>query len=72
MPIVSPDTKKAGIPGGEGGQWPRGPVAVSPADPDFLLLPIDVGGLYRSLDGGKNWAGHAWSAGTRAARTPSP
>ena len=56
MPILTPEAKKAGIfPGGEGGQWPRGPVAVSPADPDFLLLPIDVGGLYRSLDGGAHW-----------------
>ncbi|MBC8101392.1 MAG: hypothetical protein H7Z41_02230, partial [Cytophagales bacterium] len=56
MPLLSPEAKKAGIsPGGEGGQWPRGGVAVGPADPDFLLLPIDVGGLYRSLDGGRNW-----------------
>ena len=55
IPIVSADAKKAGAAGGEGGQWPRGPVAVSPADPNFLLLAIDVGGLYRSLDGGKNW-----------------
>jgi len=57
MPILTPDAKAAGIfPGGEGSQWPRGPVAVSPADPGFLLLPIDVGGLYRSLDGGAHWA----------------
>ena len=56
MPFVSPVDARAGIkPGGEGGQWPRGPIAVSPADPDFLLLPIDVGGLYRSLDGGRHW-----------------
>ena len=55
MPIVSADARKAGIAGGEGSQWPRGPVAVSPADPNFLLLPIDVGGLYRSLDGGAHW-----------------
>ena len=56
MPLLTPESKKAGVsPGGEGGQWPRGPVAVSPADPDFLLLPIDVGGLYRSLDGGAHW-----------------
>ena len=56
MPLLPPDAAKAGIfPGGEGAQWPRGTIAVSPADPDFLLLPIDVGGLYRSLDGGKNW-----------------
>ena len=55
MPLASPEMKAAGIPGGEGAQWPRGPVAVSPADPSFLLLPIDVGGLYRSLDGGEHW-----------------
>ncbi len=56
MPLLPPDAKAKGIfPGGEGAQWPRGPVAVSPADPNFLLLPTDVGGLYRSLDGGANW-----------------
>ena len=56
MPILTPEARAAGVfPGGEGGQWPRGPVAVSPADPNFLLLPIDVGGLYRSLDGGAHW-----------------
>ncbi len=55
MPIVSAEAKSAGVGGGEGTQWPRGPVAVSPADPNFLLLPTDVGGLYRSLDGGANW-----------------
>jgi len=56
MPILTPEAKAGGVfPGGEGSQWPRGPVAVSPADPNFLLLPIDVGGLYRSLDGGAHW-----------------
>lgn len=56
MPLLTPEARKAGVfPGGEGSQWPRGPVAVSPADPNFLLLPIDVGGLYRSLDGGAHW-----------------
>jgi lysophospholipase L1-like esterase/photosystem II stability/assembly factor-like uncharacterized protein len=56
MPLLSPEAKKAGVsPGGEGCQWPRGGVVISEADPSFMLLPIDVGGLYRSLDGGKNW-----------------
>jgi len=56
VPLLTREAKAAGIhPGGEGGQWPRGPVAVSPADPRFLLLPIDVGGVYRSLDGGRHW-----------------
>ena len=46
MPLLTAEARKAGVTlGGEGSQWPRGPVAVSPADPDFLLLPIDVGGL---------------------------
>jgi hypothetical protein len=56
IPLLSPEAQQAGIfPGGEGAQWPRGPIAVSPADPGFLLLPIDVGGVYRSIDGGKHW-----------------
>ncbi len=55
MPLLSAAQARAGHAGGEGGQWPRGPVAVSPSDPNFLLLPIDVGGLYRSLDGGRTW-----------------
>jgi hypothetical protein len=57
MPLVSPESlKMPGVTiGGEGGQWPRGAPAVAPSDPNFLLLPIDVGGLYRSTDGGKLW-----------------
>ncbi len=56
MPLLPLSAAKAEVRiGGEGSQWPRGPIAVSPADPDFLLLPIDVGGLYRSLDGGRTW-----------------
>jgi hypothetical protein len=65
MPLLSPAAAAGGVyPGGEGGQWPRGPVVVSESDPDFLLLPIDVGGVYRSLDGGKNWglAMSGWNA----------
>ena len=65
MPLLTPEAKAAGVsPGGEGSQWPRGPVAVSPADPNFLLLPIDVGGLYRSQDGGTHWtiAMSGWEA----------
>ena len=57
MPLVSPESlKMPGVTiGGEGGQWPRAAPQVSSADPNFLLLPIDVGGLYRSTDGGKMW-----------------
>ena len=65
MPLLTPEAAAAGIsPGGEGGQWPRGPVTVSRGNPDFLLLPIDVGGVYRSLDGGRHWnlAMAGWNA----------
>lgn len=64
MPIRSAQMKAAGQIGGEGAQWPRGDLAVSPSDPNFLLLPIDVGGLYRSLDGGATWniAMQGWHA----------
>ncbi len=56
MPMLTPAARKAGVfPGGEGGQWPRDAPAMSDADPNFLLLAIDVGGLYRSLDGGNHW-----------------
>lgn len=65
MPLLAGEAAAAGIaPGGEGGQWPRGPVVVASRDPDFLLLPIDVGGVYRSLDGGGNWnlSMNGWNA----------
>jgi hypothetical protein len=55
MPLLTQEQKNAGIfPGGEGCQWPR-ELVISDADPNFLILSIDVGGLYRTLDGGKNW-----------------
>jgi photosystem II stability/assembly factor-like uncharacterized protein len=64
MPLLSPEQKKAGIfPGGEGAQWPRD-LVISRADPNFLILAIDVGGLYRTRDGGRNWerCDIGWSA----------
>jgi photosystem II stability/assembly factor-like uncharacterized protein len=55
MPLLSPEMQKAGIlPGGEGGQWYRD-LVIAQSDPNFLLLGIDVGGIYRSQNGGKNW-----------------
>ena len=57
IPLRTTAQRAAGIaPGGEGGQWPRGPVATAASDPNLLLLPIDVGGLFRSTDGGRTWA----------------
>lgn len=64
MPLLPPEAAKAGIsPGGEGGQWPRD-IVISQSDPKFLLLGIDVGGLYRTLDGGAHWeqASVGWNA----------
>ena len=57
VPLTTEAQRAGGVVvGGEGGQWPRGPVATSAADPGLLLLPIDVGGVYRSTDGGRRWA----------------
>ncbi len=39
---------------GEGGQVIND-IAVSKADPDFIMMGTDVGGLFRSTDGGANW-----------------
>lgn len=56
VPIVAAATRAAGLRGGEGAQVIRA-LAVSPSEPDFLLLGTDVGGIYRSLDGGQHWQG---------------
>lgn len=42
-----------GYKGGEGGQWPRSLAVDSTGE--FLVIGIDVGGIYRSLDGGMKW-----------------
>ncbi|OUS78092.1 hypothetical protein B1748_04830 [Paenibacillus sp. MY03] len=54
MPLVTQLQINGGNTGGEGGQWPQA-IAISKSDPDFLIMGTDVGGLYRSLDGGNNW-----------------
>jgi hypothetical protein len=41
--------------GGEGCQVMRD-LQISAADPSFLLMGTDVGGVYRSLNGGATWA----------------
>ncbi len=53
MPLVSTDLRARGFPGGEGGQWPRSIACDSSGG--FLLLGVDVGGIYRSSDSGRSW-----------------
>ncbi|HCE01264.1 MAG TPA: hypothetical protein DER07_09510 [Armatimonadetes bacterium] len=53
MPLVSNELKSRGFSGGEGGQWPRAIACDSTGT--FLLLGVDVGGIYRSLDSGRTW-----------------
>jgi hypothetical protein len=55
MPMVSPEVLAAGIrPGGEGGQYPQ-TVAIDSRNGSFLLYGTDVGGIFRSVDGGKTF-----------------
>ena len=43
-----------GLRGGEGGQMIMS-VGVSPVNPNLVLFGTDMGGLWRSTDGGQNW-----------------
>ena len=43
-----------GILTGDGCQWVRA-LAIAPSDGDFMLWCTDVGGIFRSLDGGNHW-----------------
>ena len=54
LPMVTSSAKKLGFVGGEGAQAIR-TLVISQADPRFLMMGTDVGGLYRSLDGGNRW-----------------
>jgi hypothetical protein len=53
--MVTKAHRAVGLVGGEGGQWPRS-LEIAPSDSRFCLLGTDVGGLYRSLDGGVRWS----------------
>ncbi len=54
VPFLSQKQKDAGLKGGEGSQWPTY-ISFDHIDGSLAFLGIDVGGMYRSTDGGKNW-----------------
>ncbi len=55
MPWTNSAQLNAGVrPGGEGGQWPQA-IAADGTDGQFLLFGTDVGGIWRSLNGGAKW-----------------
>jgi photosystem II stability/assembly factor-like uncharacterized protein len=55
LPIRSEEEVNLGLKGGEAEQHPHG-MARSIADPDIIYLSHDVGGVWRSRDGGETWA----------------
>ncbi len=55
VPLISAEMRTGGVTvGGEGGQWVR-TIAIDSLDGKFLLYGTDVGGIFRSLDGGNTW-----------------
>lgn len=54
VPWVTQAAHDAGHSGGEGGQWPQS-IAADPKTGNLVLMGTDVGGVYRSTDGGLTW-----------------
>ncbi len=54
VPLVSQKIIDNGNSGGEGCQWPQA-IEADKTDGSFLLFGTDVGGIYRSTNGGELW-----------------
>ena len=55
IPLVTAEAREAGVRiGGEGAQAARS-LAIDAQEGDFLLYGIDVGGIFRSVNGGESW-----------------
>jgi photosystem II stability/assembly factor-like uncharacterized protein len=54
VPLVSQKIKSNGHSGGEGCQWPQA-IEADKTNGSFLLFGTDVGGIYRSINGGERW-----------------
>lgn len=55
VPLVTAELKAKGYSGGEGSQWPLY-ITTSLTDSGLAFMGTDVGGMYRTTDGGENWS----------------